>query len=261
MSELKIQLLMNEFYEFWQNNTDLTRLQVMNQFSELHQVSVRLGNLNYQVENGGFVQWEDNEYAMEDINSLLSICDKGIHLGIAEFKTLKHILLDYKNIPEFKHNNDTDVCGECSGDGEVQDYDDEDKEITVSCSECLGNGVIEIESDNDDERQSLFEKLDDKYFLIDNLVGKMNELIERWDEINHSEVQPYSVYQDQNVKPKCNLKGVDGNAFVIISHVRQTLNKAGLNELSEEFSKRAFKQKSYHDLLVLLNDYVEIAWH
>lgn len=53
------QLLMENAYSHkYENMQDL-----FNKCTEIEKIAVTLGNLNYQVENGGFQQWIDNGYA------------------------------------------------------------------------------------------------------------------------------------------------------------------------------------------------------
>lgn len=255
---MKLQTLMNEFYDIYQKNPELNREDILNRVSDLHKAAVRFGNLNYQVTNGGFSQWEFNGYS-SDLNALLLLCDKGISLDIEEFKTLKQMFIEFSEIPQVKYSTETEKCSECNGDGEVEDYDHEDNEIKVTCSECGGSGDLETEVSNEDERDYAFNKLDDKY-EEETFLPKMEELIQRWDEIP-SDVPKYNVYQESNVKPKCNLKNVDGNVFVIIGHVRKTLNRAGLSDKADEFSKLATQQESYDAVLALLTKYVEVEFY
>lgn len=63
------QNLMDESYDLWkkEKNKNLSYVdfldQVEKELSLLHKVSVIFGKLNYQVENGGFLQWYDNGYS------------------------------------------------------------------------------------------------------------------------------------------------------------------------------------------------------
>ena len=63
----------------------------------------------------------------------------------------------------------------------------------------------------------------------------------------------------ENLKPKCQLIGVDGNVFAIIGAVNKTLEKAGLNDKAKEFSDKAMQQKSYDDVLRLCMGYVDVC--
>jgi len=59
-------------------------------------------------------------------------------------------------------------------------------------------------------------------------------------------------------KPSCVLTGTDGNVFHIIGLVNLALKEAGQSERANEFTKRAFKASSYHEVLVMLNEYVNV---
>jgi len=58
-------------------------------------------------------------------------------------------------------------------------------------------------------------------------------------------------------KPRCKLVGSDGNVFSIISTVRATLIDAGLEDAAKEFVLRAFKARSYDEVLTLCLDYAD----
>lgn len=58
-------------------------------------------------------------------------------------------------------------------------------------------------------------------------------------------------------KPVCRLTGIDGNVYSVIGAVDKTLRRAGLKDRADEFKRRAFEQKSYDDVLMLVHEYVE----
>jgi hypothetical protein len=57
------QRLMNSAYARWQATEGMTQAEFWSGLSLAERVAVFAGNLNYQVENGGFVQWYDNGYS------------------------------------------------------------------------------------------------------------------------------------------------------------------------------------------------------
>lgn len=67
MNEEKIsihQQLMDEAYTIWEKNADLwDKDMFFDHLTYVQKVAVALGNLNYQVGNGGFSQWGFNGYA------------------------------------------------------------------------------------------------------------------------------------------------------------------------------------------------------
>lgn len=62
------QALCNIAYKRWQEGGDLhgkTYDVFVEQLDEIFRIAVQFKNLNYQVENGGFLQWEDNGYSVD----------------------------------------------------------------------------------------------------------------------------------------------------------------------------------------------------
>jgi hypothetical protein len=60
------------------------------------------------------------------------------------------------------------------------------------------------------------------------------------------------------IKPPCKLIGTDGNVFSIIGRVRQALTAAGQEDRAREFVERAYRSRSYEDVLALCLEYVEV---
>lgn len=59
-----IQSLMNQAYDFWKNEgKELDYNDFIKALPEKQAQAVIIGNLNYQVENGGFSQWAANGYS------------------------------------------------------------------------------------------------------------------------------------------------------------------------------------------------------
>lgn len=61
-----------------------------------------------------------------------------------------------------------------------------------------------------------------------------------------------------NDKPECKLIGEDGNAFIVIGRVKETLVRSGKPKLAKEFTQKAIRSHSYDAVLALASDYVEI---
>ena len=62
-----IQGLMDKAYARWQDAKDWTQEDFTNQLDADEKLAVVFGNMNYQVENGGFSQWRDNRYGTPEI--------------------------------------------------------------------------------------------------------------------------------------------------------------------------------------------------
>jgi len=79
MAEVLIQKLMDEAYDQWQNNEDWTlqdfRNYIKENLTQQHLIAVQVGNLDFQVEDGGFYQWHTNGYSM-DLEDLMKVCEE-----------------------------------------------------------------------------------------------------------------------------------------------------------------------------------------
>ena len=77
MSEEKfptIQKLMDQAYDRWRAADGMGKQDFWDQLDAAEKIAVFAGNLNYQVENGGFMQWIDNGYAtIETVGFLLRL--------------------------------------------------------------------------------------------------------------------------------------------------------------------------------------------
>lgn len=177
------QKLMDEVYDYWKAQRDsgnqITRYEALENFSDLHHAAVIMGNLNYQVCNGGFAQWDDNGYS-DDLEALKEICDKGIELGLSDFVELKKILLDFEDVPEERHYTDIVTCSDCKGKGYFNEEDEEGEEIEVNCYECDGTGKVDEETDNWDEIREELDSLDNRYYELETIEEQMQELLNKW---------------------------------------------------------------------------------
>jgi hypothetical protein len=69
MSEEKsptFQNLMDRAYDRWQSAEQMSKQAFWDQLDAAERVAVFCGNMNYQVENGGFAQWLDNGYGTDE---------------------------------------------------------------------------------------------------------------------------------------------------------------------------------------------------
>lgn len=69
------QELMNKAYDNWEKNKQWSYNQFISSLDFKEKLAVLTGNLNYQVENGGFSQWHFNDYSSEadELIKLLSM--------------------------------------------------------------------------------------------------------------------------------------------------------------------------------------------
>ena len=70
------EFIMHNAYEVWQNN-NMTREEFLSSLTPYEEMAVKFGNFNYQVENGGLMQWDLNGYSedLEYLQEFLSNCD------------------------------------------------------------------------------------------------------------------------------------------------------------------------------------------
>jgi len=64
--------------------------------------------------------------------------------------------------------------------------------------------------------------------------------------------------QSSRPKPPCRLVGEDGNVMNVIGLVRRALIQAGQQAAAKEFVQRAFKARSYQEVLSLCLHYVDV---
>lgn len=146
------QSLMDSAYNEWQSKK-IPRKNWLNSIDELHKEAVLLGNLNYQVCNGGFYQWVSNGYGLE-VNEVMSLLntiynEHGIDL-------CRQV---YDMVNEIEPFIDTDKeCEGCSGYYLVGDYDDND-----DTEEEFGN-ICDIMDDKFYEINERFEEVIEAYF-------------------------------------------------------------------------------------------------
>jgi len=251
-----IQQLMDEFYTEWQNRDGVSRENLLDEYlskSPKHVVAVRFGNMNYQVGNGGWMQWHDNEYS-KDIEVLMDYCIRGYSLGHKIFKEIYQILMKvFDNIEAFEEELQ-----------ELYDYEneyhDEDEDDYY---------------DEDEPYKNFYHRLkplDTKYYNLTNnaevlwtgvidIINNIDEIID----LNHwrhkiSEIDnpaPVSTISEEEEKPRCKLVGTDGNAFAIMGTVSEALRKAGHANKINEFRDKA-TSGDYNHLLQVAMEYVEV---
>ena len=62
--------IMTQAYERYRANPHWSHQDFQNQLVGMEVIAIPLGNFNYQVENGGFIQWIDNGYAKVGLTNL-----------------------------------------------------------------------------------------------------------------------------------------------------------------------------------------------
>jgi hypothetical protein len=105
----RVQALMDEVYNEWQKdeNKNKGKWDVLEGFSEAHQIAVVFGNFNQQVENGGISQWIYNGYFHEDAEKLAGYLETGAQSD----ERFKKILGDIYQFDAYAHETDCDRYG------------------------------------------------------------------------------------------------------------------------------------------------------
>lgn len=106
----KFQSLMDAAYARWQTNQGQWSKEVFwDQLDAQERFAVFMGNLNYQVENGGFFQWWDNRYATtETVSFILRQCkvmNTEASLKVAELVTKFWEQVGKKGIEDHSYAN------------------------------------------------------------------------------------------------------------------------------------------------------------
>lgn len=86
-------------------------------------------------------------------------------------------------------------------------------------------------------------------FELDNAIEKIADIVIQWAEQNQ---------EIKDARPRVSLAGKDGNVFAIIGMISERLNKCGLKDKSNEFSREALQSDSYEDVIKLSLKYVKI---
>ena len=163
---------------------------MLKEATELERFSVVLGNLNYQVENGGFSQWVDNGYctSYSDLEDALTAVKTETTAKVYDMlsevgRYLSDEVLDGTMISQGcgghyyddeKLGDCTETCYECGGSCEVenQNYDwdaeENEEESMVECPECMGEGEVDCQPEAPDlgHLDTAFYKINDQ-LLID----------------------------------------------------------------------------------------------
>ena len=105
----KIQALMDEAYAAWRKdeNKNKGKWDILDSFSEAHQIAVTFGNFNYQVENGGIEQWIYNGYFQDDAEKLTEY----LEIGAKTDERCKTILDMVYRLDQYAQETDCDRYG------------------------------------------------------------------------------------------------------------------------------------------------------
>ncbi|MFA5176509.1 MAG: hypothetical protein WC413_04615 [Candidatus Nanoarchaeia archaeon] len=103
------QQIMNEAYILWQINKDWDTEEFFDHLNFIQRVAIALGNLNYQVGNGGFSQWKWNHYAeahFSFLSRLMNKIDKKIYPQLNKALDIMMHFIEKYGVKESK----ADIC-------------------------------------------------------------------------------------------------------------------------------------------------------
>ena len=104
---------MSQSYQRLKDGEDLSKEEFWEQLDEAERFAVFFGNMNYQVENGGFVQWWDNKYACDTtVTYILEKCKEMIAWtgSPAESQIIVAVAQLIENMWEVVENEDPRNC-------------------------------------------------------------------------------------------------------------------------------------------------------
>ncbi len=161
------QAVLDVFYKDWQENKFTSygeMISVAEKENPRFALCILLGKLNYQVNNGGFIQYFDNGYASsrertEDVEDF-DLLEKTVKLAReflgGDFPEICTLLEEVYDSIDYSY----ETCQYCSGSGS---YYDEDEEVT--CDDCDGDG--EIKTDEVGLDDYLANRFDSRYYDLD----------------------------------------------------------------------------------------------
>jgi len=234
--------LMDKAYKKWQSGElkGVSSEEFINALPENEATAVRIGNMNYQVENGGWMQWWDNGYGPRDIDYLVNFFNK--HAEYSSFAEMEDLINKVKQESEQPGEEECDHCGGAGGYDE--DDDESDTSTWYDCDNCRGDGTVESDI------PQFSDSLDGQYYEInDALVSDVEKFLSgKTDDIEKASIEaptepPEEAPEEapkEKQKPKVRLVGSDGNAFSILGKVSAALKKAGYSpEEVKEFQTDA----------------------
>lgn len=147
-----------------------------------HRWALAFAHYNYQVENGGHIQYIDNRY-VEEIETLFNAISFYYQIEKSnEVNEMYNILIEFEKlgIPEdYDSEEEVEIeCPDCRGDGEQPDTEGE------LCKCCDGKGyIIETETyDGWEEFHELSEPLDKRYYRIENRLEIFDDILNKAEE-------------------------------------------------------------------------------
>lgn len=170
------QKIIDAVYEYWQNN-DVSYGQVLEYanttFGDIGELAILLKNYNYQVCNGGHLQYFENGYCQPETGFFAKKdYDIPLHYRMIELfekfglyeaeqgKPIYDIMTRFNVLYEPGYYEEyEETCGECDGNGYLEDDEE------GLCPACGGDGYWQSE-EYIDEQFDIDGQLDDDYYEV-----------------------------------------------------------------------------------------------
>lgn len=95
--------ILDKIHNIRLDNINLNRKEFLEKLSEYEKLAVKFGDFNYQVENGGLIQWDENNYS-NDLEDLIEFLNKSSYQYKEKFL---EVLSDFKYIKNAINNLNT----------------------------------------------------------------------------------------------------------------------------------------------------------
>ncbi len=174
------QELMNQAYAKWKSEGGIKEMgynEFVDSLPKNERCAVLLGNLNYQVCNGGWSQWCHNGYCTKISMVRIILLDMNTEMSARIVRMIDKVMETLKPdvvagiAPSWGWGGDyfanmepeEEECWNCHGDGTVSFEDDDGNDKTESCPECGGDGYITTDPQHPD-----FDSLDSDYYTFND---------------------------------------------------------------------------------------------
>lgn len=231
--------LMDQAYSKWEKENWSKAEFIQEHCSDLERKAVLLGNLNYQVENGGFGQWVDNGYGIFWEDTVEVLRQVGTENAMKTINLINRFS-QYINEDPDGYEWITEVETNCE-----PYYDEENDEWLEDETEEEENPgwdiACEISSEYYKFNQSLMDEIEE--FLKNDGIPNPN-LVKFVKDIK---------------KPKPIVFGpIDGNSFAVMGAAKKAMEKSGIDEKEIKSMIDEATSGDYNHLLSTIMEYVEL---
>lgn len=235
-----IQRYMDEAYARWQSDKNMSEDDWRESLSPREAIAVNVGNLNYQVENGGFSQWHYNGYS-ENLPILIKALQTiNNYHSINSTRTVLRIVLDAQDVIENHDPKQTDWI-------EYGYYDENDEWIDESYED-----EFEVEPEFGNLDSEYYDANKDFLIVVEMLLGEPDEIFLAAFNVNTSPTIRHS-----HSRPRVRLIGQDSNIFNIAGIARKSLTRAGMHNEATEMTERISLAKNYDHAISIIMEYVD----